>query len=72
MAYCPEDGAKMETNVDRYRACYSCPTCGTHWAYDGDNPAYCPIPIGDDCPVCEQVIPRDDPTDPTVKEARDA
>ncbi len=67
MAYCPEDGTEMVCEADSYWVCYSCPKCGTHWEYNGDDPAYRPIATGDSCASCGETVPSDDPADPTVK-----
>jgi hypothetical protein len=35
MAYCPEDGVELQPVCVHFCACYDCPECGLHWAYDG-------------------------------------
>ncbi len=40
MAYCPEDGSKMNVVKDEHNICYDCQSCGMHWFYDGEIGGY--------------------------------
>ena len=71
MAYCPEDGTELVCEADSYWICYSCPECGTHWEYNGDDPAYRPIAIGDICGSCGGSPFSDDPADDNNREPRE-
>ena len=33
MAYCPDDGIRMNAVCLDYHACYHCSECGAHWSY---------------------------------------
>ena len=56
MAYCPEDGALMDTVCLHFNACYDCLDCGLHWNYvDGSykvgNTENCPV--HNHCTTCQ-------------------
>ena len=50
MAYCPEDGKKMNTINDGYNICYDCPECDTHWTYE--EGAYYVVNLSEGCANC--------------------
>ena len=56
MAYCPEDGIRMNAVCLDYHACYDCSECGAHWSYvDGSwemgTTENCPV--HNECATCQ-------------------
>ena len=59
MAYCPEDGIRMNAVCLDYHACYDCSECGAHWSYvDGSREMGTTenCPVHNECTTCQEEL----------------